>query len=341
MFQKNISLKPYNTFGIEIYAESFVKVNSVAQLKEIITKHKDVFILSGGSNILFTKNIVQPIVYIDIKGIAIIEKKYHGDRHVNNLVFVKVQAGENWHNFVLWCIENNYGGIENLSLIPGKVGTTPMQNIGAYGVEIKDVFYKLEALEIATGKIVVFDNKACNFGYRESVFKNIEKGKYIIVSVTFKLTKNHHQINTSYGDIQAKLENNNITEPTIKDISDAVIAIRKSKLPDPEEIGNSGSFFKNPVIGISQFKDLEKDYPKMPHYIVSDELVKVPAGWLVEQCGYKGTRNGDAGVHKNQALVLLNYGGATGQEILELAQNIRSTVNNKFGIELEMEVNVI
>jgi len=336
MFQKNISLKSYNTFGIEASAESFVSVTSLVQLKNIISKNKDVFILSGGSNILLTKIISIPVVHINLKGIEILKIPNQ------NLVHIKVQAGENWHEFVLWCIANDFGGVENLSFIPGNVGTSPMQNIGAYGVEIKDVFLNLEALEIATGKIRIFDKEDCNFGYRESVFKNIEKGKYIIINVTFQLTKSQHALNTSYGAIQEELEkkypNKNLT---IKDVSDAVIAIRKNKLPDPKDIGNSGSFFKNPVISIVQFKDLESKYAKIPHYPISEKLIKIPAGWLVEKCGFKGKRDGDAGVHKNQALVLVNYGKASGKEILNLAKNIQQTVLNKFEIELEMEVNVI
>lgn len=336
MFQKNISLKPYNTFGINSYAESFVSVNSLDQLKKIITENKDVFILSGGSNILLTKNITQPVVHIHLKGIEIIETDLK-----KNKVLIKAQAGENWHDFVLWCIAKDFGGLENLSLIPGNVGTSPMQNIGAYGVEIKDTFYALEALEIATGKIKTFNKEDCNFGYRESVFKNIFKEKYIIVNVTFKLTKKNHQLNTSYGAIQAALDSKKITKPTIKNISDAVIAIRESKLPNPKEIGNSGSFFKNPVISLAHLKKIEINYPKIPRYVISDDLVKVPAGWLVEQCGFKGKRFGDAGVHKKQALVLVNYGNASGLQILNLANNILKSVIDKFSIQLEIEVNVI
>jgi UDP-N-acetylmuramate dehydrogenase len=239
----------------------------------------------------------------------------------------------------LWCISQNYGGLENLSLIPGNVGTSPIQNIGAYGVEIKDTFYQLEALEIASGKIKIFTKKECNFGYRNSVFKNELKGKYIIINVTFKLTKNNHNTNISYGAIKSFLEN--IPNPTIKNISNAVIAIRKSKLPDTKEIGNSGSFFKNPVINTTLFHKLKANYPTIPHYIISKDEIKIPAGWLVEQCGFKGKRFGDAGVHKKQALVLVNYGNATGQEIYSLAKTIQQSVKDKFDIDLEIEVNVI
>jgi UDP-N-acetylmuramate dehydrogenase len=334
MFQKNISLKPFNTFGLNTYAENYISVSGLEQLKTVIAKYKDVFILSGGSNILLTQNIIKPVIHLNLKGIEIIEDQ-------NQKVLLKVQAGENWHEFVLWCIANQFGGIENLSLIPGNVGTGPMQNIGAYGVEIKDVFWNLEAMEITTGKIKVFDKEACNFGYRDSVFKNFEKGKYIIVNVTLELTKKNHKINTSYGAIKSELEKNNIHNPSLKDISDAVITIRKNKLPDPEKIGNSGSFFKNPVISFELFKDLEKNDLNIPHYNVNDDLIKVPAGWLIEQCGFKGKRYGDAGVHKKQALVLVNYGQASGKEILNLAIKIKEAVLEKFGIDLEMEVNII
>ncbi|MCF6222265.1 MAG: UDP-N-acetylmuramate dehydrogenase [Flavobacteriaceae bacterium] len=336
MFQNKISLKPYNTFGINVYADSFVSISALPKLKKIISKNKNVFILSGGSNILFTKNIAQPVVHINLKGKDILKNSNKTD-----FVFVKAQAGENWHEFVLWCIDNNFGGLENLSLIPGNVGTSPMQNIGAYGVEVKDCFYELEALEIETGKIKTFKKDECKFGYRDSVFKNIYKGKYIIINVTFQLSTSKHQHNTSYGAIQKALDDKQIEKPTIKDISNVVIAIRQSKLPDPKKIGNSGSFFKNPVIPILQFNKLKKEYSNIPHYPISDKLVKVPAGWLVEQCGFKGKRFGDAGVHKNQALVLVNYGNATGEEIFNLAQKILKSVNNKFGIDLEIEVNVL
>jgi len=335
MFQKNISLKPYNTFGIDANAESFISVTSLNQLQTIIGHYKDIFILSGGSNILITKNITKPVIHLNIKGLTITQSKNQ------NAVFVQAMAGENWHLFVLWTLDQNYGGLENLSLIPGNVGTSPMQNIGAYGVEIKDVFYKLEALEISTGKIKTFYNKDCNFGYRESVFKNVYKGKYIIVNVTFLLTKKQHKLQTSYGAIQEELKKRQILEPGIKDVSNAIIAIRNSKLPDPKKIGNSGSFFKNPVISTDSFKILEKENPNIPSYKVSENQIKIPAGWLIEQCGFKGKRFGNAGVHKNQALVLINYGTATGKEILDLAKKILQSVHKKFGINLDIEVNII
>lgn len=332
--QQNISLKKYNTFGIDAKAARFISVDSVAQLRDILNIESDIFVLSGGSNLLLTNNLDKLVLHINTKGIDILEET---DSHV----FIKVQAGENWHEFVLWCIEHDFGGLENLSLIPGYVGTSPIQNIGAYGVELKDTFYKLKTIEVSTQKRKIFSAKECDFGYRNSVFKNELKGKYIITSVIFKLTKSNHKLNYSYGAIQSELEKRGIVNPTIKDISDCVIDIRNSKLPNPDEIGNSGSFFKNPVISITQFNSLKEKYPEIPSYIISETEIKIPAGWLIEQCGFKGKRFGDAGVHSKQALVLVNYGNATGQEIFALAQNIQQTVSTTFGISLEIEVNVI
>ena len=330
--QQNISLKKYNTFGINVYAKRFVEITSIEELKKIITQETDLFLLGGGSNMLLTSDIEKLVVHLNLKGIIVNDTK-------SDVVYVTAEAGENWHNFVTWCIDQNYGGLENLSLIPGNVGTSPIQNIGAYGVEIKDTFHQLEALEIATGKITVFTNKDCEFGYRNSVFKNKYKGKFIITNVTFKLTKKNHNINISYGAIKDYLQN--IKKPTLKNISEAVISIRQSKLPDPKEIGNSGSFFKNPVVALNDFQILKTSYPKIPHYVVSENEIKIPAGWLIEQCGFKGKRFGETGVHKKQALVLVNYGNATGKEIYELAKKIQQTVLNKFAVSLEIEVNVI
>jgi len=335
MFQKNISLLPYNTFGIEAFAERFAEVEGVEQLREILRTHKDVFILSGGSNILLTQNIQKPVIRMGLRGREIIEQK-NSDR-----VLVKVQAGENWHELVMWCISKDLGGLENLSLIPGQVGTSPMQNIGAYGVEIKDVFHELEAMEIKSGEIVKFTAEDCRFGYRESVFKNELRGKFIILNVSFSLTRKEHKLVTVYGAIRSELSLRGIENPTIKDVSDVVIAIRQSKLPDPKELGNSGSFFKNPVIARTKMEKLRERHPEMPHYDVDSASVKVPAGWLVEQIGFKGRRFGDAGVHAKQALVLVNYGKANGSEILNLARRIQDEVMRQFDIRLEMEVNVI
>ncbi|RXP55770.1 UDP-N-acetylmuramate dehydrogenase [Lutibacter sp. HS1-25] len=330
--QENISLKPFNTFGIDVYAKRFVTINSLNDLKSITSKEKNIFLMSGGSNMLLTKDIENLVLQINLKGIVVNDTD-------NDVVYVTAEAGENWHEFVMWCISQNYGGLENLALIPGNVGTCPIQNIGAYGVEIKDTFHQLEALEIETGKIKTFTNEVCDFGYRNSVFKNELKGKYIIVNVTFKLTKRNHNFNISYGAISSTLKD--ISKPTLQEIANAVIAIRQSKLPDPREIGNSGSFFKNPVIDLDSFQILQKKYPEIPHYIVSENEIKIPAGWLIEQCGFKGQRFGDAGVHQNQALVLVNYGNASGQEILELAQKIQQKILETYNILLEIEVNII
>ncbi|GFD92848.1 UDP-N-acetylenolpyruvoylglucosamine reductase [Alteromonas sp. KUL156] len=332
--QENISLKEYNTFGIDVNAKRFVSITSVYQLQQLLKEEKNLFLISGGSNMLLTKDIENLVVHIDIKGISI-------DRENPNNIHLTVNAGENWHEFVLWCVSQNYGGLENLSLIPGNVGTCPIQNIGAYGVEVKDTITKVEAVEIKTGKLVSFSAEECQFGYRNSIFKNEAKGKYVLTSVSFQLTKNNHKLNTSYGAIESELASKDITNPTIKDISDAVIAIRQSKLPDPKEIGNSGSFFKNPVISREHFEKLQKKYPNTPSYVISDTEIKVPAGWLIEQSGFKGKRFGDYGVHEKQALVLVNYGNAKGNEIYELAQNIQHTIKEKFNINLEIEVNII
>jgi len=332
--EENISLKNYNTFGIDVTAKRFICIDSVYQLQELLKVEKDIFLISGGSNMLLTKDIEKLVVHIDIKGVSI-------DQENENEVFLTVNTGENWHEFVLWCVDNNYGGLENLSLIPGNVGTCPIQNIGAYGVEVKDTITKVEALHIETGKLVQFSNEECKFGYRNSIFKNEVKGKYIITSVSFKLTKQNHNFNTYYGAIETELTSKNIAKPNLKNISDAVIAIRKSKLPDPKEIGNSGSFFKNPVITKAHFLTLQKTYPEIPSYIVSENQVKVPAGWLIEKAGFKGKRFGDFGVHKKQALVLVNYNNATGKDIYNLAETIQKKIKSKFEIKLEIEVNVI
>ncbi|MEN8880036.1 MAG: UDP-N-acetylmuramate dehydrogenase [Polaribacter sp.] len=332
--QENISLKAYNTFGINVNAKRFIRVDSVYQLQQLLNIEKDVFLISGGSNMLLTKDIDKLVVYIDIKGISI-------DKEDDNFVYLSVNAGENWHDFVLYCVAQNYGGLENLSLIPGNVGTCPIQNIGAYGVEVKDTITKLEAINIETTKLHTFSNDNCNFGYRNSIFKNKVKGEFVITSVAFKLTKQNHKLNTSYGAIETELSSKNIISPTLKDISDAVIAIRQTKLPDPKEIGNSGSFFKNPVIKKSAFINLQKDYPNIPSYTISENEIKVPAGWLIETAGFKGKRFGACGVHEKQALVLVNYGNASGKDIHGLAKKIQTHILNQFNIDLEIEVNVI
>ena len=334
--QHHFSLKNYNTFGIEAKAKQFVAVHSTEQLKYILEQRKaeKKFILGGGSNMLLTKDIDALVIHIDLKGKKIIDEN-------DDYVWVESQAGENWHEFVLWTIDQDFGGLENMSLIPGNVGTTPVQNIGAYGTEIKDTFISCQVITIENQEIKTFSKEECNFGYRESIFKNDVKDQYIITSVVFKLTKKNHKINTSYGDIVAELAKNNRTEPTLKDVSNAVINIRRSKLPDPKELGNSGSFFKNPILLTSDFQKIQHQFPEMKYYEVSETEVKVPAGWLIEQAGFKGKRFGDAGIHKNQALVLVNYGNATGAEILNVSKNIQETIFKKFGINIETEVNVI
>tara|TARA_B100000809_G_scaffold266776_2_gene331473 strand:- start:16043 stop:17050 length:1008 start_codon:yes stop_codon:yes gene_type:complete len=332
--QHVVSLKPFNTFGIDVNAKRYVSVKNVGELQEVLQLKEDVFVLSGGSNLLLTKDINKLVIHLNTKGIEVQELN-------SNEVLVSVQAGENWHEFVLWCISKNYGGLENLSLIPGNVGTCPIQNIGAYGVEVKDTITGVEAVEIKTGILKNFSNYECDFGYRNSVFKNELKGKYILTTVTFKLTRNEHTLHNSYGAIQAELESTKITQPNIKNISDAVINIRNSKLPNPKEIGNSGSFFKNPVISSKNFARLKKIHPTMPSYVISEKEIKIPAAWLIEQCGFKGKRFGETGSHKNQALVLVNYGNATGKEVHKLAIKIQATVLRNFEITLEIEVNVL
>lgn len=333
---KDFSLKSYNTFGIDAKAKFFVQVKTVAELREVLlsTKFPNRFILGGGSNMLLLKDVDALVVHIAMKGITVVwEDEHHA--------IVKVMAGENWHDMVLWTLDHGYGGLENMSLIPGNTGTSPVQNIGAYGVELKDSFVSCEALQKATDTLKTFSRTDCEFGYRESYFKNEGKEQYVITSVTFKLTKTNHKLNMSYGSIEEELAKQNITHPTIKDVSNAVIAIRNSKLPDPKEIGNSGSFFKNPIVSKNTFQVFSVKNPTAPFYKISESEYKIPAGWLIEQCGFKGKRFGDAGVHTKQALVLVNYGNASGQEIMELANTIIRAVEEKFGIPITPEVNLI
>jgi UDP-N-acetylmuramate dehydrogenase len=333
---KDISLKKYNTFGIDVRAKYFYSVETIEQLitllKSLINKPK--FILGGGSNLLLTKNIDAHVIYVNTKGIKVISDN---KTHVN----VSCAAGEEWHDFVLWTLEKGYGGIENLSLIPGKTGTAPIQNIGAYGVELKDVFVSCEAVERETLKTKTFRKEDCNFGYRDSVFKNDYKDKYVITSVTLKLTKSNHTLNYSYGAIKQILEKSQINTPSINDISNAVIKIRKDKLPNPSEIGNSGSFFKNPIISLDHFKKLKSEFSDIPSYPINENEVKVPAGWLIEKAGFKGLRLDNYGVHTKQALVLVNFGGASGQQISDLSRSIQEVIKKIFKIDLIAEVNII
>lgn len=336
---ENISLKKYNTFGIEAFAAYFSKFKTVDEarellaLKETSNQKQETLILGGGSNILFTKNVNGLVLKNEIAGI---EKITEDDEHV----YIKAGAGVNWHSLVMYCIDNDFAGIENLSLIPGSVGASPMQNIGAYGVEIKDVFYQLEALHREDGKLVTFNLDDCAFGYRESVFKKQYKNQFIITSVTYRLNKKP-VFNTSYGAIEQELERMGVKELTIRAISDAVIHIRSSKLPNPAEIGNAGSFFKNPEVQKDQFENLKNVYPNIVGYTLENGKVKLAAGWLIEQCGWKGYRKGDAGCHAKQALVLVNYGNAKGDDILSLSEEIMRSVNEKFGVIIEREVNII
>ena len=326
-------LKKLNTFGLDVVAEKFAEVHAAADLQLLLkTKSRPLYILGGGSNLLLTENLNGLVVKNEIRGI-------HKIAETKNEIIISVGGGEVWHELVLWALENNLGGIENLSLIPGSVGAAPIQNIGAYGVELKDCFQQLEAVELSTGKIKIFDKEACQFGYRNSIFKNELKNKFFITKVLLRLTK-VHQLNMEYGAIREVLKKNEIAEPTIQNISNAVIEIRKSKLPDPAKIGNSGSFFKNPVIEKQQFDKLKNKFPKIVFYELENGQFKIPAGWLIEQCGWKGRRIGDAGCHEKQALVLVNYGNATGREIRNLAVKIQYDVMQKFGVGLTPEVNI-
>ncbi|HQV00225.1 MAG: UDP-N-acetylmuramate dehydrogenase [Bacteroidia bacterium] len=333
----NISLKPLNTFGIDVQATSFVKIDSYNHLMQLVQmpvfKEQPHYILGGGSNLLLTQNYNGLMVQIANKGIEVLKE-------TTQHVYVKVQAGEVWHQFVIWCIAQNYAGVENLSLIPGSVGAGPMQNIGAYGVELKDVFFELEALHIPTNTLKTFDAGQCNFGYRQSIFKTELKSQCIILSVTFRLNK-QPEFKVSYGAIKEQLELMQIKTLSIKAISDAVISIRKSKLPNPEEIGNAGSFFKNPTISKEQYKMLISNYPDCVGYALPNDEIKLAAGWLIEQCGFKGKRIGNTGAHAKQALVLVNYGGATGAEVFACAQQIQQEVKLKFDVCLDMEVNIL
>lgn len=332
---ENISLKPFNTFGIGAIANYYIAFSSVEQLQEALrfAANQPRLILGGGSNILLCQDFEGVVLHNQIKGISLV----HED---NAYYYVKANAGEVWHDFVMHCIAHNYQGVENLSLIPGSVGASPMQNIGAYGIEIKDIFYQLEAYEISTGQIHTFSLEDCEFGYRTSVFKTSLKDKYIILNVTYRLRK-HPVYNVSYGAIQQELEQMGLTELSSKAISDAVIAIRSSKLPNPAEIGNAGSFFKNPVIPISLFEQIQQNYPEIVSYAIDEMHIKVAAGWLIEAAGWKGKTLGNYGVHKKQALVLVNYGGAKGKDIFELSQQIIDDIFYKFGITLEREVNIL
>ena len=335
-FEEHKALQEFNTFSIDCKARYFVSVSSISELKKALSSdiHSNNFILGGGSNMLLTKDIDALVIHINLKGIETFSET---DDHIE----LKVQAGENWHEFVQYCISKDFGGVENLSLIPGNVGTAPIQNIGAYGIELKDVFVGCTVLRLEDMKEIIFSKEDCQFAYRNSIFKHEVKGQYIITSVHMRLTKHSHTKSVSYGAIQQKLAENKVIDPSIQDISEAVIAIRKSKLPDPATLGNSGSFFKNPIVNSATFHAFIEEHPKAPYYKISDSEYKIPAGWLIEKSGFKGKRFGNAGVHKNQALVLVNYGNATGEEIWNLALLIQKKVKELFNINIEPEVNVI
>ncbi len=338
MIQENVSLKPFNTFGVNANSKYFAEANSVEELLETLkfsnTKTLPLLFLGGGSNILFTKDFDGLAIRLNLKGI---NEKIVDDNHI----LVTAKAGENWHQFVMYCLDKNYGGLENLSLIPGNVGTSPMQNIGAYGTEIKDVFETCKVLNLQTSKTEIFNREQCRFGYRDSVFKQEGKGKYVILEVTFRLTRTVHRIDVEYGAIQSELEKLGIINPTIQDVSKAVINIRQSKLPDPKITGNAGSFFKNPTILLHQYENLKQQFENIPGYPNGD-FVKVPAGWLIEQAGWKGRQIGNVASHNFQALVIINAtGNASGKEVFDFSTMIIDSVKEKYGIELEREVNII
>jgi UDP-N-acetylmuramate dehydrogenase len=337
LIEQNASLKNLNTFHFDVRADYVASIRNDEDLDEIFTSYKyrskKKLILGGGSNVLFTRNFLGIILRLEISGIEVVEDSADS-------VIVGFGAGESWHQCVLWCIEKGLGGIENLSLIPGTIGAAPMQNIGAYGVEIKDIFHSLEAYEIKAGKIVKFYNEDCKFGYRYSIFKGALKDKYVITRVFLRLTK-YPTFNVEYGNLKEKLEEMGVQELTLKDVSQAVINIRQSKLPDPMDIGNAGSFFKNPVIESDFYESLQAAFEKIPGYKVDEDTTKISAAWMIDHCGWKGKKFGDIGVHDKQALVLVNHGNGTGKEILELSQDIQKSVFKTFGVQLETEVNIV
>lgn len=338
MLQRQARLQPFNTFGIAARAEVLANFQAVEELRALLAapelSAKPRLVLGGGSNILFTRDFDGVVLLNELPGIDVVSED-------EDQVQVRAGAGVVWHELVMHCVAKGWGGLENLSLIPGKVGAAPMQNIGAYGVEIKDCFVSLEALRIADGEVVRFGLSECAFGYRESYFKREGRDRFIILSVTFRLSKRGHTIRTAYGDIQGELARKGVAQPTIKDVSDAVIAIRSSKLPDPKVLGNAGSFFKNPVVDARIVERIKLAHPSAPVYPAGEGQSKLAAGWLIEQCGWRGRRIGKCGVHEKQALVLVNHGGATGAEIWALSDAVLLSVRERFGVELEREVNVV
>lgn len=333
---ENSSLKDFTTLALNVKAKRLIKILNLKDLEYYFTENKNpnFYVLGGGSNVLFLHDFDGDILKINLKGISI-------ERENENHIWIKAAAGENWHEFVVSCLAKDFGGLENLSLIPGTVGASPIQNIGAYGVEVKDHIESVEAFDIETLTLKTFYNDECHFGYRESVFKRNLRGKFIVTAVTFKLTKKNHELRISYGAIQQELMGKDIKKPTIQDISNAVINIRSSKLPDPKICPNTGSFFKNPIVSKEIYLELKQKYPEIPHYLVDDTLVKIPAGWLIEKAGWKGKQVGKVGVHHKQALVLINPDFGTGKEVYDFSTEIIQSIKNQFGIELEREVNVI
>jgi len=330
----NFSLKSFNTFGVDVSANKFAAFRTTQELKELLSHNANIFLLGGGSNLLLTKNIDQLVLKNEILGIQVLDRS-------DDKVLVQCGGGEQWHDFVMWCVAIGFGGIENLALIPGCVGTAPIQNIGAYGVELKDIMHSLEAIDLQTKTLKTFAAEECDFGYRDSIFKNRFKGKFCITKVLFELTVRNHKLNLDYGFIKDKLSENGIKQPSIRDICHTVIAIRQSKLPDPEVIGNSGSFFKNPIVNKDTLDNIIKAYPDLRYFDHSEGRYKIPAAWLIDKLGLKGLRKGDAGVYDKHALVLVNHGNASGKEIYDLAMTIIDKVNRAFGVELTPEVNVI
>ena len=332
--KENYSLKKYNSFNIDVVAKEFIQINSVKELIDLQKnlKNKNKLFIGGGSNILFTNNYEGLVVHINLKGISV-------EKINENFSEIKVMSGENWNELVNWCIENNLGGIENLSLIPGNVGAAPIQNIGAYGVELKDVFISCEVYDLNTEKLNIYNLNDCKFGYRDSIFK--KNKNLIVVSVKMKLSSKNHKINSSYGGINDELKKLNIKEPTIKDISNVVCEIRNKKLPNPNKIGNAGSFFKNPIVNSKKINWLKENFNNLPFYKIDENSYKIPAAWLIETSGFKGKDFGNFGVHKTQPLVLVNYGKASGGDINKLSLSIKEVVNKIFKIELETEVNII
>mgnify|MGYP001031196159 CR=1 FL=1 len=336
MEAKNVSLAKYNTFGVTVSTPLFVEATSSIALQEILKdpRFSDALILGGGSNVLLLSDLSRPVIKISIKGIRVIEEN-------EEIAIVSAGAGVAWHDLVMWCVTNNLGGIENLSLIPGLVGAAPIQNIGAYGVELSDVFHNAIGIGRSGGDSKVFDLEDCEFGYRDSIFKNELKDAYVITTLRLSLTKKKHNLNLSYGNIAQTLKEMGVDSPNIDDVSKAVIRIRRSKLPDPAELGNAGSFFKNPIVPKQKADALQEAFSNMPTYPIDENYSKIPAGWLIEQAGFKGIVDGNVGMHKNQALVLVNYGNATGAELWQHAQRVIDGVNQQFGVALEPEVNLI